>query len=75
MLKLRMIGHGRKSHEPNIALANAGMSVLMATQWIFAIVNMNSMQLISTNKLVKLLQYTFQIVDDIITAIKNMASI
>ena len=50
-----MIRHGRKSSKPNIALSDAGMAVLVATQSILAIINMNSTQLAKAYNPIKLL--------------------
>jgi len=70
-----MVDDARQSFNSDRAFTDFFMAVLVAAERVFAVVEVDRLQARKTNRTVKLLQYTVKIVNDVITAIADVARI
>ena len=75
MGKSRMVHNPLDCFQAQIALAQTGMPVFMASQGIFRIIQMQSMQLVQAYDPVKLHKNTVQIIYDVVAAVPDMAGV
>src|SRR5690554_4573422 len=75
MFQFWMIDDLYKCIQSNMTFANHFMSVFSRSQFIFRVIDMNGFEFLKSDNTIKFVKYPIKVVDDIISCIKDMASI